>query len=92
MKTSIKLILGLFYTIVTFVCAEKDIEKLVDDYARWYDRRSQEASEFIFPTNARIHEVENKTLQGKFCFYNIFKSFLFNRLKRVSCEFIFTCK
>lgn len=64
MKASIQFTVILSYTLVTLVCTERNIQDLVDDYANWYDRRSQEASQFELPTNARSHEALNKTPQG----------------------------
>lgn len=39
-------------------------ETLVDEYLGYLNNRTQSALEYELPTDARIHEPANKTLQG----------------------------
>lgn len=57
---------GVLFVIFTAVLAHLNIEQIVDGYERWYDKRSQEALNYQFPTDARIHEAEDKVPQGKY--------------------------
>lgn len=58
-------IFGLLFVVFTPVLAHGNIERVVDGYERWYEKRSQEALNYQFPTDARIHEAQDKEPQGK---------------------------
>lgn len=59
-----KLVHVLFFTFYA-VCAERDIKSLVNKYVDWYNERSEESSQYVLPTDARMYEAENKEPQGR---------------------------
>lgn len=59
-------ILVLHLMILTTVASTKTAdESLVDYYEEWYNRRSVEALNYEFPTDARMYETANENPEGK---------------------------
>lgn len=73
-----------FVYIVCFsflVRTEQNIERLVDYFENWFERRTDEATVYEFPKDARMYEAKDKSPRGKY-HYNfltcILKSVMLN--------------
>lgn len=49
---------------IVLINAEDVDQKLVDYYVELIQNRTQAAQNYVLPTNARMYEPENKTIQG----------------------------
>lgn len=45
--------------------AHKSLDDKVENLVKWYNKRSKEASEYNFPTDARMHKAEHRFPRGK---------------------------
>lgn len=54
----------LFSVCVVKLSVQESLETKVADLVQWYNKRSQEASIFEFPTDARMYKAEDTKPQG----------------------------
>lgn len=53
------------FVIFNVVLANEYIERLLDEYEEWFNRRVQDALNYQFPTDARVHEPVDNVPRGK---------------------------
>lgn len=56
-------------SILYFAVAEREqqtFQRLVDYYENWFERRTQEATFYEFPKDARMHEAKDTFPKGNF--------------------------
>lgn len=61
-RNKIKLLLLIM---ITQICTKETEDMKIDNMLKWYNKRSQEAAEYKYPTDARMYEAEDKTLIGE---------------------------